>query len=82
MKITTVEILVDKNGNDTRVVARLRPEGAPATIGTGLANSSRTDADSPENIEKLATARALVDLAEQLFELVDSANALPTGWSY
>jgi hypothetical protein len=80
--IATIEILVDKNGSDTRAVARLRSEGAPAIIGTGLATRNRCDADSRRDEETLATARALVDLAEQLFEVVNSVAALPTSWAY
>jgi hypothetical protein len=80
--IATIEILLDKNGRDTRVVARLRSDDAPEIIGTGLAARNRVDADSPKDEETLATARALVDLADQLFEVVNSVAALPTGWSY
>jgi hypothetical protein len=80
--IATVEILVDDNGSDTRAVARLRANDAPGMIGTGLAHHSLGDARQPESNEKLATARALADLADQLFQVVDSADVLPTGWSY
>ena len=80
--IATIEILLDENGSATRAVARLRSDNAPGIIGTGLATRNRIGANSPTNEEKLATARALLDLADQLFAVVNSTVALPTGWSH
>lgn len=80
--IATIEILLDENGSATRAVARLHSPNEPGIIGTGIATRNPRVANSSTNDERLATAQALLDLAEQLFAVVNSAVALPSGWSY
>ncbi|MBJ8347027.1 dsRBD fold-containing protein [Antrihabitans sp. YC2-6] len=77
---STVEIVIDQNGTDTRAVARLRADADSGRIGTGIATIVSGDMATSDTAANLATARALSDLAEQLFDSAASNSALPTSW--
>ncbi|OBI40252.1 hypothetical protein A5707_10040 [Mycobacterium kyorinense] len=62
----TVEVAIDKHPKSTRATARLRRHDQEL-IGTGLAHRNPADRDIPPIGDELAVARALTDLADQLF---------------
>ncbi|BBZ12792.1 DUF1876 domain-containing protein [Mycobacterium branderi] len=62
----TFEVAVDQHPNDTRAKATVHWRGRELT-GTGLAHRNPADRDVPAIGDQLAVARALTDLADQLF---------------
>jgi hypothetical protein len=62
----TVEVLIDEHRKRTRARARLRWGGKHLT-GIGLARLNPSDHNIPEIGDELAVARALSNLADELF---------------
>lgn len=62
----TVEVLIDEHRKRTRARARLRWRGKQLT-GIGIARVNPSDNNIPEIGDELAVARALSNLADELF---------------
>jgi hypothetical protein len=62
----TVDISIDEHRKRTRARARLRWRGKHLT-GLGIARLNPSDRDIPEIGDELAVARALSNLADELF---------------
>lgn len=75
-----VTIVVDERGADTRAVARLQMGATTRRVGTGIARHTPGVGNGDGSAVELATARALSDLAEQLFASADTSSALPNSW--
>lgn len=67
-KMWQVTMSVDEERQRTRAVVEMRWRGNVLT-GTGLARRNPADRDVPEIGDELAVARALSDLADQLFSM-------------
>ncbi|HEX6335352.1 MAG TPA: DUF1876 domain-containing protein [Jiangellaceae bacterium] len=65
----TVDIYIDEHDDDsTRAEARLHTRDAGQIKGVGFARRNPHDANVPEIGDELATARALSDLAQRLYQ--------------
>jgi Domain of unknown function (DUF1876) len=62
----TIEVSIDEHRKRTRARARLRWRGRQLT-GLGIARLSPSDRNIPEIGDELAVARALSNLADELF---------------
>ena len=65
-KTWTLEVAVDEHPKRTRARARMRWRGLEL-VGVGLAHRNPADRNVPEIGDELAVARALTNLADQLF---------------
>lgn len=74
-KTWTLAVYLDEDERQTTARAELRT-GDRILTGRGVARRRPTDSDIPEIGDELASARALTDLAHQLFEAtVDDIEA-------
>ncbi len=66
----TVEIVIDEHADEgrTHALARLCTQDCPDLRGDGMARRNPRDAEVPAIGDELAAARALSDLAHQLFD--------------
>jgi hypothetical protein len=65
-KTWDVKVVIDEEGDDTRVDALLSLEGKMEIRGRGMSRRNPRDESEPKIGDELAAARALADLAHQL----------------
>ena len=62
----TINIIIDKDGGNTRAEARLRNRDQTNLVGTGKARCNPWAAQFAEIADELAVSRALADLSHKL----------------